>query len=85
MKGHQFFMEKKPKQKYLGTFLAINQKLIRIDELQDYCYKCFSLLRYNEEFDTNFCARCNEWRDNERNSMGMMKQHHNRPQKPFDA
>ena len=77
-------MGKQPKQKYLGTFLAINHKLIGIDELQDYCYKCFSLLRYNEQFDTNFCARCNEWRDIERSDMKIDSHYHERPQKPCD-
>ncbi|WP_397537364.1 hypothetical protein [Rummeliibacillus pycnus] len=77
-------MKKQPKHKYLGTFLAINGKFIRTDELQDYCYKCFSLLRYNEEFDTNFCARCNEWRDLARNDINSEKDCRQRPQKPFD-
>ncbi|HWI47935.1 MAG TPA: hypothetical protein VNU45_06900 [Rummeliibacillus sp.] len=77
-------MKKQPKHKYLGTFLAINKKLIRTDELQDYCYKCFSLLRYNEEFDTNFCARCNEWRDIARSDMNSEEHRRHRPRNPFN-
>lgn len=46
-----------------GTFYAKNGRIVDWFELPDHCPDCLERLSYNEEFDSVFCAPCNEWRD----------------------
>lgn len=44
-----------------GLFLAIDRRLIDVEDLHDYCPKCFQMLRFSDDFDALYCASCNEW------------------------
>lgn len=46
-----------------GTFFAKNRKIVEWFELPDYCPECLERLSYNEDFDSVYCAPCNEWRE----------------------
>lgn len=44
-----------------GLFLAIDRRLINVEDLHDYCPVCFQMLRFSDDFDALYCASCNEW------------------------
>jgi len=44
-----------------GTFLAMERRLIDIEDLRDYCPSCVQLLRFSDDYDALYCATCNEW------------------------
>lgn len=44
-----------------GLFLAIDRRLINVEDLHDYCPACFQMLRFSDDFDALYCASCNEW------------------------
>lgn len=44
-----------------GVYLAINRRLIDVEDLRDYCPKCIQLLRFSDFYDALYCSVCNEW------------------------
>lgn len=46
-----------------GTFLLKDGQVFEWSELLSRCMVCLDLLSYNEEHDSEFCAACDEWRE----------------------
>lgn len=46
-----------------GVFLMKNGKIFEWSELLSRCMVCLDSLAYNEEHDSEFCAACDEWRE----------------------
>lgn len=46
-----------------GTFFLSKGKVLSEDELEESCLICLEPLDYNEDFDSEYCASCDEWRD----------------------
>jgi hypothetical protein len=46
-----------------GRFYANNRKIVELYQLPNHCVKCLSQLSFNDEFDSTFCADCDEWRE----------------------
>ncbi|WOV85138.1 hypothetical protein PGH26_04195 [Sporosarcina jeotgali] len=45
------------------VFLYNNKKMIEWADMADHCVRCMASLVYNEEFDSVYCASCDEWRE----------------------
>lgn len=46
-----------------GTFLMKNGQIFEWSELLSRCMVCLDPLAYNEEYDSEFCMTCDEWRE----------------------
>lgn len=46
-----------------GTFLMKDEQILEWSELLDRCIECLHQLNYNEEYDSEFCSTCDEWRE----------------------
>jgi len=46
-----------------GTFFAKGRKVVAWTELSNHCPECSEQLKHNEEYDSKFCASCNEWQE----------------------
>lgn len=56
-------VRKHKKKQIEGTFLLVDDRVIAIDELTDYCNDCFEPLSYHKEYDACYCEPCNAWRE----------------------
>lgn len=45
------------------VFLYNKETMIEWSEMADHCVRCMHSLVYNEEFDSVYCASCDEWRE----------------------
>ncbi len=46
-----------------GTYLATNRKMVNWAELANHCLSCLDTIAYSDEYDSIYCATCDEWRD----------------------
>lgn len=46
-----------------GTFLLIDDRVLRLEEIQGYCESCSHPLLYNDEHDAEYCYACDEWQE----------------------
>lgn len=46
-----------------GTFLMTNGEIFNADEVACRCIVCLNPLAYNDEYDSQFCSACDEWRE----------------------
>lgn len=46
-----------------GIYLMKDGEIYNAQELAGRCHVCLNLLAYNEQYDSQFCATCDEWRE----------------------
>lgn len=66
-----------------GLYLMKDGMFLKLNELDSRCHVCLEPLAYHDEFDAQFCAVCDEWRE-EACSDPTCNYCFTRPQKPSD-
>lgn len=78
------FDTSEPRKEIEGTFFMKDGKVLDMMEIHSHCLVCLQPLYYNDEFDSSYCAECNEWRE-ESCSDPNCEYCQGRPEKPSDC